>query len=73
MPPRISASPAAQRGRDGQLVRLELYNGGLLYGAQNIRWRLAELAVASLPSVRTIGRILAREGLTHRRTGRYTA
>ncbi len=54
-----------------KLVRLELYNGGLLCGAQNIRWRLEELAVTPLPSVRTIGRILAREGLTHRRTGRY--
>ena len=53
------------------LVRLELYNAGLLCGAQNIRWRLEDLAVTPLPSVRTIGRILAREGLTHRRTGRY--
>jgi hypothetical protein len=32
---------------------------------------LAELAVTPLSSVRTITRILAREGLTHRRTGRY--
>lgn len=54
-----------------RLVRLELYNGGLLCGSQNIRWRLEDLAVTPLPSVRTITRILAREGLTHRRTGRY--
>ncbi len=54
-----------------RLIRLELYNAGLLCGAQNIQWRLEELAVTPLPSVRTIGRILAREGLTHRRTGRY--
>jgi len=54
------------------LVRLSLYNHGLLCGAQNIRWELEELRVAPLPSVRTINRILAREGLTHRRTGRYT-
>lgn len=54
------------------LVRLSLYNHGLLCGAQNIRWELEELSVAPLPSVRTINRILAREGLTHRRTGRYT-
>ena len=40
-----------------QLVRLELYNAGLLCGAQNIQWRLEELAVTPLPSVRTIGRI----------------
>lgn len=55
-----------------RLVRLSLYNQGLLCGAQNIRWELEELSVTPLPSVRTINRILAREGLTHRRTGRYT-
>lgn len=54
-----------------QVVRLSLYNQGLLCGAQNIRWELEELSVAPLPSVRTINRILAREELTHRRTGRY--
>ena len=54
------------------LVRLSLYNQGLLSGAQNIRWELEELSVTPLPLVRTINRILAREGLTHRRTGRYT-
>lgn len=53
------------------LVRLSLYNHGLLCGAQNIRWELEELGVTPLPSVRTLNRILAREGLTHRRTGRY--
>ena len=55
-----------------QLVRLELYNQAQFCGAQAIRWRLADLAVQPLPSVRTIGRILARHELTHRRTGRYT-
>jgi len=54
-----------------RLMRLELYNHGLLCGAQNIRWELEELSVAPLPSLRTINRILACEGLTHRRTGRY--
>jgi transposase InsO family protein len=54
-----------------QLVRLELYNQAQFCGAQAIRWRLADLAVHPLPSVRTIGRILARHALTHRRTGRY--
>jgi transposase InsO family protein len=54
-----------------RLIRLELYNAGLFCGAQNIRWRLEELAVTPLPSVRTINRIVAREGLTYRRTGRY--
>jgi len=52
-------------------VRRELYNEGLLYGAQNIRWRLEELELRPLPSVRTINRTLARRGLTHRRTRRY--
>ncbi len=55
-----------------RVIRLELYNAGLLCGAQNVRWRLEDLAVRPLPSTRTIDRILAREGLTHRRTGRYT-
>ena len=54
-----------------RLVRHELYNAGLLCGAQNVRWRLEDLGVQPLPSVRTIDRILVREGLTHRRTGRY--
>jgi hypothetical protein len=54
-----------------QLVRLELYNRGPFCGAQAIRWRLADLAVQPLPSIRTIGRILVRHDLTHRRTGRY--
>lgn len=54
-----------------QLVRGELYNQAQFCGAQAIRWRLADLAVQPLPSVRTIGRILARHELTHRRTGRY--
>jgi len=54
------------------LVRLSLYNHGLLCGAQNSRWELEELSVAPLPLLRTINRILAREGLTHRRPGRYT-
>jgi transposase InsO family protein len=56
-----------------RLVRLELYNAGLLCGAQNVRWRLEDLGVDPLPSLRSIDRILVREGLTHRRTGRYVA
>lgn len=54
-------------------VRLSLYNQGLPCGAQNIRWELADLSVSPLPSIRTINRILVREGLTHRRTGRYVS
>ncbi len=66
--PRATAAEVAGAVR---MVRLELYNQDLLCGAQNIRWRLEELAWTPLPSVRTINRILARQGLTHRRTGRY--
>ena len=54
-----------------KLIRLELYNQDLFCGAQAIRWRMEELEVMPLPSVRTINRILARHELTHRRTGRY--
>jgi putative transposase len=54
-----------------KLVRLSLYNAGVFCGAQAIRMELEELAVEPLPSLRTINRILSREELTHRRTGRY--
>jgi len=53
------------------MVRLSLYNRGLFCGAQAIRWELDELVVRPLPSMRTINRILARNELTRRRTGRY--
>ena len=52
-------------------ARLELYNRGLPCGPQAILRRLEEYHVKPLPSVRTIARILARNGLTHRRTGFY--
>lgn len=54
-----------------KLERLRLYNQGLFCGPQAIRWQLEEMAVRPLPSERTIARILARNELTHRRTGRY--
>jgi len=54
-------------------VRLELYNREEFCGAQAIRWRLEEEKVQPLPCLRTIDRILARRGLTHRRTGHYEA
>jgi len=54
-----------------KLVRLSLYNEGLFCGAQAIRMELEDLAVEPLPSLRTINRILSREELTHRRSGRY--
>ena len=54
-----------------KLVRLNLYNRDLFCGAQAIRWEMEELNVRPLPSIRTIDRILSRQGLTHRRIGRY--
>jgi transposase InsO family protein len=54
-----------------KMIRLSLYNQGLFCGAQAIRWELEDLNVEPLPSLRTINRILARNDLTHGRTGRY--
>ena len=54
-----------------KMVRLNLYNQDLFCGAQAILWELEDLGVNPLPSVRTINRILCRNGLTHRRTGKY--
>lgn len=53
------------------LVRRSLDNRGLFCGAQAIRWELEDLGVTPLPSLRTIGRLLVRNALTPRRTGRY--
>jgi len=56
------------------LVRLDLYNRGLPYGAHAIRRHLETMGdgdVSPLPSLSTIGRILRRNGLTYRRTGFY--
>lgn len=54
-----------------KFIRLELYNDGLFCGPQAILWQMEDRGIEPLPSERTIARILAREGLTHRRTGRY--
>ena len=56
-----------------KMVRLNLYNQDLFCGAQAILWELEDLDVQPLPSPRTINRILSRNELTHRRTGRYEA
>ncbi len=53
------------------MTRLSLYNQGLFCGAQAILWEMEEQDVQPLPSLRTINRILSRNDLTHRRTGRY--
>lgn len=56
-----------------KMVRLNLYNQDLFCGAQAIYWEMEELNVKPLPSIRTINRILSRNDLTHRRTGKYEA
>ena len=56
-----------------KMVRLNLYNQELFCGAQAIYWEMDELGVKPLPSIRTINRILSRNDLTHRRTGKYEA
>ncbi len=53
------------------MVRLNLYNQDLFCGAQAILWEMDDLGVKPFPSVKTINRTLARDGLTHRRTGKY--
>ena len=52
-------------------IRLSLYNRNLFCGAQAIQWELEDLDISPIPSVRTINRILHRNDLTHRRTGKY--
>jgi len=53
------------------MIRLNLYNHGLQCGANEILRKVAEYNVEPLPSERTISRILASQGLTHKRTGNY--
>jgi putative transposase len=56
-----------------KMVRLNLYNQDLFCGAQAILWEMEDLGARPLPSIRTINRILSRNELTHRRTGKYEA
>ena len=53
------------------MERLRLYNRGLACGAKAIWRQLDKKGIGPLPSVSTIGRILSRNYLTHRRTGYY--
>jgi putative transposase len=55
-----------------EMVRLNLYNKDGFCGNQAIQWEMIDMEVQPLPSLSTIGRILQRRELTHRRTGRYT-
>jgi putative transposase len=54
-----------------EMVRLSLYNKGVFCGNQAIQWEMLDMEVQPIPSLSTIGRILRRLELTHRRTGRY--
>jgi len=54
-----------------KMIRLNLYNNNLFCGAQAILWEMEDLNITPLPSERTINRILARNDLTHKRTGPY--
>jgi hypothetical protein len=51
--------------------RLYLYNRGLPCGAKAILLTLNQISLLPLPSESTIKRILAKNGLTHNRTGFY--
>jgi len=53
------------------MTRLDLYNHDRPCGPKEILRKLKESDVKPLPSERTISRILARQGLTHKRTGWY--
>ena len=53
------------------LIRLYLYNRGECCGARAIQRHMKELDETTIPSLRTIERLLARHGLTHGRTGFY--
>jgi putative transposase len=53
------------------IERLRLYNRAVPCGAQAIWCQLDKHGIGPLPSVSTIGRILSRNCLTHRRTGYY--
>ena len=54
-----------------KMIRLHLYNKDLFCGAQAILWEMEDMDIHPLPSERTINRILTRNDLTHKRTGRY--
>ena len=53
------------------MIRLNLYNRGLHCGPKEIRKKMNESEEETLPSERTISRILSRRGLTNKRTGWY--
>jgi putative transposase len=54
-----------------KLIRRELDENGEFCGAQAIRWEMEERELDTLPSIRTINRILDRHDLVRRRSGSY--
>jgi len=56
-----------------KVIRYNLYNQDCFYGAQAIRWEMEDIGIRPLPSIRTINRILSRNGLLQRQTCGYTA
>lgn len=52
-------------------VRERLEKEGVFFGAQAIQWELEDMGITPRPSIRTIGRILARNDRVVRRQGRY--
>jgi len=55
------------------MVRLNLYNHNLYCGAEFIRKKLKAEGIRPLPSLSLINHVLARHGLTRRRTGFYNS
>jgi len=72
-PKRVANYTPAEMVEIVKMVRLDLYNHDLFCGGQAIQWEMEEQGLKPLPSVRTINRILNRNSLTHRRTGKYEA
>jgi putative transposase len=54
-------------------VRGQLDVEGVFCGDQAIAWRLEQMRVSPMPSLRTIGRILARHDLVRRQKGRFAS
>ena len=70
-PNRISGKIPSEIEEAVKIIRLSLYNKNVFCGAQAIQWELDEMGIRPIPSLRTINRILSRNDLTHRRTGKY--
>lgn len=70
-PNRITEKISSEIEEAVKITRLSLYNRNLFCGAQAIQWELDEMGIRPIPSLRTINRILSRNELTHRRTGKY--